>query len=90
MASETTSYDGGKTWQNITHHVLLGQYYFLDTEMIIHSRQVYTWWKLISDFGGLFDVLFICLFFLIHKINDNLLVDKIIKNLYVTQDSKTI
>lgn len=58
----------GVSYKNETNLVIFGTYFFLSDDMLEHSRQVYTIIQVISDFGGLIDIV-IWLFIWVQTIN---------------------
>ena len=48
----------------------------------MHSRAARQWWDVLSDFGGLFDIIYIPLILIVGMYNDDKLIDKVIKELY--------
>ena len=83
---ESVSFDGGKTYELVFNQLLFGTYFFLDTEMVVHSRNACQWWEVLSDFGGLFDIFYLTLAFFGCYINDKLIMNKLIKNFYNTRE----
>ena len=61
----------------------------MDEELVIHTRAATQVWDVLSDFGGLFDIFYIGLFILIGMLNDKLLIDKVINDLYRTRTKET-
>jgi hypothetical protein len=50
--SEMVSYQNGPQ-KRVEKHLLLGTFYFLSNDRILHQRQVYTILNMLGDFGGL-------------------------------------
>ena len=52
--------------------MLFGTYFFLDNEMIIHTRQAATIWDVLADFGGLIDLFFVVSCFFMVPLNEEI------------------
>jgi hypothetical protein len=65
--------------------MLFGCYFFLDMEMVVHSRRACTFWDVLSNFGGIFDIVLVAIGVIFSRINENGLLIKFIRNLYFTE-----
>ena len=68
--------------------MLFGTYFFLDNEMIIHTRQAATIWSILADFGGLLDLFFIVLCFFVVPLNEEIQMNKFMQILYTRESNE--
>ena len=81
--TELTLIDG--EYKYVSSQLLFGTYFFLDTEMYTHLRQAYSFWETISDFGGIFDIFMMIFGLVFASINEELLINKFMRNLFTTK-----
>ena len=60
----------------------LGIYFFLSDDIVYSERSVYTLLHLISDFGGLYEVVAIFFIMIGVMINKQIIMGKLIRSLY--------
>ena len=70
----------------VENQLLFGTYFFLDNEQVVHSRSAYQVLDLFSDFGGLFEFLYLTLAVAVCYVNEKLLMRKLVLNLYQTRE----
>ena len=69
-------------------HIIFGTYFFLDDEIMIHTRTLDSIVDALSNIGGFLSVIFGIFLALVKRINDKWLIDRAIRNLYRTRDKE--
>lgn len=76
------SRDGGKSFGNETVQMLFGSYYFMSEDMKIFNYTKFTFTDLLSDIGGLFEILYMTLWFFLAPFNNIKFFNKAIRAVY--------
>jgi hypothetical protein len=64
-----TSFDGGRTVQNVQRDIIFGTYFFIADDRRVHQRIAFNVIDLLAKVGGLFSLINICFKFMAKLIN---------------------
>lgn len=76
------SRDDGKTFQNETHRLVWGTFFFLADDMKKHIRSDYNLISLLGDIGGLIEAMYVVIYFIPFMFNNLSLENKQMRLLY--------
>lgn len=81
--TRNVSYDSGDTFALEDAHQLFGAYFFLSEDIMINSKNIYSVVDLLSDFGGLYQMFVISLFYIVGSaVNNFYNMGKVIRGSY--------
>ena len=69
-------------WKMYDHHVMFGAYFFYSLDKVEHSREVYTYVNILSEIGGLSEILVLLFGATAIVFNEKLMTAKYIRILY--------
>ena len=69
-------------WKVYDHHVMFGAYFFYSLDKVEHSREVYTYVNILSEIGGLSEILVLMFGSTAILFNEKLMTAKYIRILY--------
>ena len=76
------SLDGGKTFNNQKSLVLYGTYFFLSNELVNHTRKAENILEIISNLGGMFEILWVLFMYIGNSVNNKYITAKFIREIY--------
>ena len=78
----------GQKYDYMDVHLMCGMYFFLDDEISIDERQLYSFFEIISELGGLISIFYAFIKIIVEPITMNYDIKKIISLYYLKKRNK--
>jgi len=90
ISTDSTSFDGGKTFAQVTSKKLFGAFFFLSDDIIEHTYDSQTFLDILSAFGGLYRLIGMYAAIIATYINRRKMMAKLIRGLYFIKKPKEL